>query len=257
MSTTPPFITATRLGETGRVRHGFFSREGGVSRGIYASLNAGIGSGDDPAAVTENRARICSALGAGSMVSPYQVHGASAVEVRASWPDDARPECDALVTVMPCIALCILSADCVPVLFADTRLPVIGAAHAGWKGALAGVCEATLEAMAAHGSRPGDIVCAIGPAIQQASYEVGPEFAQRFLADDPKSRTFFRPGSGDRQHFDLTGYVHQRLERAGVGHIERLDINTCTTEAYFSNRRRTHRGEPDYGRNASVIVLSP
>lgn len=238
------------------VSHGFFGRAGGVSTGLFESLNVGIGSKDDPKTISMNRDRVRTALEVHSMVSAYQVHSADVITVSDPWADDQRPLGDAMVTDRPGIGLCILTADCVPVLFADIRLSVIGAAHAGWKGALGGVCEATLEAMAALGSRPRDVVCAIGPAIQQASYEVGPEFADRFLAHDPDNRIFFRPGAGDRLHFDLTGYVHRRLARAGVGQIERQGHDTCADERYFSHRRRTHRGEPDYGRNASVIAIS-
>ena len=252
-----PFKTAPNFPEYPELAHGFFGRSGGVSTGIYAGLNVGIGSGDDRAAVAENRRRVRDAMGADAMVSPYQVHGADVVQVKSAWGDDNRPSCDGLVTDQPGIALCILTADCVPVLFADIRLQVIGAAHAGWKGAISGVCEATLDAMAAFGSRPRDIICATGPAIQQDSYEVGPEFVERFLTDDPGNRTFFRPGEGDRQHFDLPGYVHRRLAQARVGKIERIRDDTCADESYYSNRRRTRLGEPDYGRNASVIVHSP
>jgi len=252
----PPFETLPGLAGLAGIRHGFFGAAGGVSTGLYASLNVGVGSRDDPAAVAENRRRVCRALGAPEMVSAYQVHGRTVVRVTEAWPDAARPEADAMVTARPGIALCILTADCVPVLFADRRRAVVGAAHAGWKGALAGVCEATLEAMVELGARPGDMVAAIGPAIQQASYEVGPDLAGTFLADDPGNRAFFSPGQGDRLQFDLTGYVHRRLARAGIGQIEQVRADTCASEDYFSNRRRTHRGEPDYGRNASVIAIS-
>lgn len=254
--TRPPFYQTPFLAEMDDVSHGFFGRQGGVSTGLFESLNVGIGSEDDPAAISINRETVRTTLGLPAMVSAYQVHSADVITVTEPWPDDQRPRGDAMVTDRPGIGLCILTADCVPVLFADIRLSVIGAVHAGWKGAIGGVCEATLEAMAAFGSRPRDIICSIGPAIQQPSYEVGPEFADRFIADDPDNRTFFRPGAGDRLHFDLTGYVHRRLARAGIGQIEHLSHDTCADERYFSNRRRTHRGEADYGRNASVIAIS-
>ncbi len=252
----PPFETLPGLAGLTSIRHGFFSAAGGVSTGIYSGLNVGVGSRDDPAAVAENRRRVCQAISASEMVSSYQVHGRAVARVTQAWPDNARPKADAMVTDRLGIALCILTADCVPVLFADRRRGVIGAAHAGWKGALAGVCEATLEAMAGLGSRPGDVMAAIGPAIQQSSYEVGPDLAETFLADDPGNRAFFSQGKGDRLQFDLTGYVHRRLARAGLGHIEQVRADTCASEDYFSNRRRTRRGEPDYGRNASVIAIS-
>ncbi|MEM9740591.1 MAG: peptidoglycan editing factor PgeF [Pseudomonadota bacterium] len=253
----PPFIRAAQFSTLPRVRHGFFGRRGGVSDGIFESLNVGIGSGDHPASIRQNRIRVRSALDATAMVSPYQVHGAKAVRVTGPWPDDQRPQCDGLVTDQPNIGLCILTADCAPVLFADARNAIIGAAHAGWKGAIAGVCEATLDAMVKLGSRPSDITCVIGPAIQQPSYEVGPEFLDRFVVDDADNGMFFTPGQGDRVHFDLTRYIHHRLDRAHVGQIERVESDTYSDETYFSNRRRTRRGELDYGRNASVITLSP
>lgn len=253
--TSPPFQTASALSALPGIVHGFFGRAGGVSEGIYASLNVGIGSGDDPAAVAENRARVREALGLSEMVSCYQVHGRGVVEVTAPW--DTRPEADAMVTRTPGIGLCIVTADCVPVLFADAEAGVIGAAHAGWKGALAGVCETTFEAMVKLGARPEHVRAAIGPAIQQASYEVGPDLQAQFMAVDAGHAEFFTPGAGDRLQFDLTGFVERSLIRLGICHVERLLQDTCADAGYFSNRRRTHAGEPDYGRNASVIGLLP
>lgn len=253
----PPFATAPHLADPARIAHGFFGRRGGVSRGIYASLNAGPGSGDQPGAVAENRARIAAAIGApgpAHLVSCHQVHGVDVAEIGA--PPERRPEADAMVTTVPGLALCILTADCVPILFADETAGVIGAAHAGWKGALAGVAEACVEAMVACGADPSCIRAAIGPAIGPASYEVGPEFRDRFLAEVPSSTSLFSAGAADRFHFDLPGFLERLLIAAGLGSIERLGEDTCAQEtAYFSNRRRHHRGEPDYGRNASVIVL--
>ena len=253
MSLPTPF-ESLMLARLSGIRHGFFGRRGGVSDGVYASLNAGPGSSDESAAVAENRTRIAEAMGVSDLVSCYQVHGVSVVEVSAPWTD--RPQADAMVTGAKGIGLAILTADCVPVLFADAEAGLVGAAHAGWKGALAGVCEATVEAMVARGAESSRIHAAIGPAIQQASYEVGPEFHDTFLSAEPQSETFFVPGKGDRLHFDLTGFVGKRLSRLGLGGIDRLANDTCAEEeAFFSNRRRNHRGEPDYGRNASVITL--
>lgn len=253
MSLPTPFRSQALAGLPG-IRHGFFGRQGGVSTGLYTSLNAGPGSSDDGDAVDQNRARIAQAMGVGELVSCYQVHGIDVVEVSESWSD--RPQADAMVTSAPGIGLAILTADCVPVLFADAEAGVIGAAHAGWKGALAGVCEAAVEAMVARGADAARIRAAIGPAIQQASYEVGPEFRETFITADPASDAFFIPGQGDRSHFDLTGFVDQRLSQLGLGQIDRLTSDTCAEEDdFFSNRRRNHRSEPDYGRNASVIAL--
>ena len=251
--TTPPFQSAPGLQRLPGIAAGFFGREGGVSEGIYASLNVGIGSGDAPAAIDENRMRVRSALGLSEMVSCYQVHGARVVEVTEAW--QARPEADAMVTRVPGMALCILTADCVPILLADREAGIVGAAHAGWKGALAGVAEATVEAMERIGASATRIHAAIGPAIQQPSYEVGPEFRDRFVSDAPQNAAYFRPGEGDRLLFDLTGHVEDRLVRLGLARVDRLAADTCADTGFFSNRRRTHAGEPDYGRNASDIGL--
>ncbi|MCI4646165.1 MAG: peptidoglycan editing factor PgeF [Hyphomonadaceae bacterium] len=251
----PPFQTAAILQGQPGLAHGFFGRAGGVSTGIYASLNVGIGSGDDAGLVEENRGRVRGALGLASMVSCYQVHRRDVVEVTAPWAK--RPEADAMVTCAPGIGLCILTADCVPVLFADIEAGVIGAAHAGWKGALAGVCASTVSAMEDLGARADRIKAAIGPAIQQTSYEVGPEFRARFLAENPGNSAWFVPGTGDRWQFDLTGYVRAQLVDLGLAQVACLPHDTCADPAWFSNRRRTHAGEPDYGRNASVIGLLP
>lgn len=251
----PPFTEAPSLASLAGITHGFFGRRGGVSTGLYDSLNAGPGSDDAADAVTGNRARIAAALGIGTLQSAYQVHGTHVIAVEGA--RDERPEGDAMVTATPGTGLCILTADCVPVLFADPEAGLVGAAHAGWKGALAGVCEATVEAMVQRGAEAERIVVGIGPAIQQASYEVGPEFRERFIAEAPWSKRLFAPGAGDRFHFDLPGFVRDRLLRAGLTRIDLVADDTCAMdETYFSNRRRTHRGEADYGRNASVIALS-
>jgi len=241
-----------------KIRHAFFGRDGGVSQGIYASLNAGPGSKDDPAAVAENRARIAAAFGVGDahLLSVYQVHSPRAIYVDRPWPH-ARPQVDAMVTTTPGLALCILAADCAPVLFADESARVIGAAHAGWQGALGGVLEATINAMEEAGAACDRIVAAVGPCIGQASYEVGPEYLARFVAADATNARFFRAGAGDRSLFDLPAYCAARLGAARIGRIELTAKDTCALEdSYFSNRRAVKRSEGDYGRNASVIMLT-
>ena len=253
----PPFETAPGLAGLKGVRHGFFGRKGGVSTGLYASLNAGPGSNDDPAAVAQNREIIRKAMGADALLSCHQVHSADVVHVTEAWDTD-RPQADAMVTTLPGFSLCILTADCTPVLFADAEAGVIGAAHAGWKGALGGICEATIAKMEELGANRRDIHAAIGPCIGQQSYEVGPEFRDTFLEVSPASEHLFVSGKGDRYHFDLPGYCSASLAAMDIGHIANLSLDTCALEdSYFSNRRRNHRGEPDYGRNASVIVLQP
>ncbi len=252
----PPFATAPLLSGFSGLTHGFFGRKGGVSGGIYESLNSGEGSGDDPRNIAENRARIAGAMGAKWLLSCYQVHSPDVVTVTAPW--DERPKADAMVTDRPGLALCILSADCTPVLFADPDSGVIGAAHAGWKGAIGGVLLRTLEAMEALGAKRARIRAAIGPVIQQASYEVGPEFRETFLSQNAASEDLFIPGKGDRLHFDLPGFCQRQLISAGAGEVFNLGHDTCAMEeTYFSNRRRNLSGEPDYGRNASAIVIQP
>lgn len=242
------------------LRHAFFTRAGGVSAGLYASLNCGLGSGDDPAHVAENRRRAMAALGlgAGKLATLYQVHGAAVATVDESWAPSERPRADALVTRRTGVALGILTADCAPVLLADATAGVIGAAHAGWRGALAGVLEATVAAMAAQGAEPRRIVAAVGPAIQQASYEVGPEFPAAFLAADPANAALFReaPRAGHFL-FDLTGYAAQRLERLGLARVECAAGDTAAdAERFFSYRRSCLNQEPDYGRALSAIALA-
>ncbi len=238
--------------------HGFFGRRGGVSSGLYASLNTGPGSADAPEAVAMNRGRVAAALGISEptrLVSAAQIHSAVVATVAGPWADEPE-RADGLVTVTPDLALGVLAADCAPVLLGDPAAHVIGAAHAGWRGALAGVIAATVEAMARHGAERARIRAAVGPCIAQEAYEVGPEFVDRFVAADRANTRFFRAGRGDRAHFDLKGYAAARLKAAGVVDIEVLDACTCTAEdQYFSNRRRAHRGEADYGRNISVIRL--
>ncbi|MCW5730049.1 MAG: peptidoglycan editing factor PgeF [Alphaproteobacteria bacterium] len=252
-------LTTTGLAALPGIRHGFFTRHGGVSGGIYASLNCGPGSRDDQAAVRENRRRVAAALGLaeGRLVSLYQVHGRRVVRVEAPFAE--RPQADGMVTRMPGLALGILAADCVPVLFADDDTGVIGACHAGWKGALAGITDATVAEMVACGARSASIRAAIGPCIRQPSYEVGPEFPAPFLAEDAGNARFFRPSPRPGHHlFDLAGYVATRLGRLGLGLIEDCGHDTrAAPELFFSYRRTTLAGEPDYGRQISAIALGP
>ena len=242
------------------VRHGFFTREGGVSEGIFASLNCGIGSGDEPASVAENRRRAMERLRLPeeALTTLYQVHSAKVVTAER-WPVTERPKADAMVTRERGLALGILTADCLPVLLADPKSGVIGCAHAGWKGALSGVLENVIEAMLSLGSERTSIHAAIGPAIEQASYEVGPEFPVPFLEQRRENAHFFiasdRPG---HRRFDLKGYAAQRLRAAGVETIDTLPSDTYTeSERFFSYRRACHRGERDYGRLLSAISLEP
>jgi YfiH family protein len=249
---TPPSLRSEALAEL-QIRHGFFGRRGGVSTGIYATLNAGPGSFDDPDAVAENRRRIATALGVApdNMTSLHQVHSARAVRVDAQCGAE-RPQADALVTTARGLALSILTADCAPVLLADAEFGVIGAAHAGWRGALSGVLEAAVAAMRTAGARR--IVAAVGPCIGQRSYEIGPEFEERFRRQDPKSAAFF--GGGARRTFDLLGYCVARLARLDIERIDALVYDTYSdAEAWFSHRRAFHAREADYGRNCAAIVL--
>jgi polyphenol oxidase len=247
--------TAENLQKLSGVAHGFFGRDGGVSTGFYASLNCGPGSRDDPAAVAENRARSVAALVAGArLVSLAQIHSANVHMVGADWDFAARRDGDGMVTDLPGVMLGILTADCAPVLFADAEAGVIGAAHAGWKGAVAGVLDNTVAAMEKLGAKPGRIVAAIGPTISQVNYEVGEDLRARFGTDD--DRFFVASDRAGHFRFDLPGYVRQRLEQAGVGQIH--DTALCTYppgNGFFSYRRTTHLGEADYGREISAIVL--
>ena len=238
--------------------HGFLGRRGGVSTGLVAGLNVGLGAADEPEAVAENRCRALKAVAPGArLVTAYQIHSPLCVTVDAPWSDADRPRADALVTRRAGLALGIVTADCAPILFADRGAGVIGAAHAGWKGAIAGVAEATLAAMEALGARRSDIAAAIGPCIGAASYEVDEGFRDRFLASDEANAVFFGPGRAGHWQFDLSGFVAGRLRRAGVGTVEELGIDTCSQEArFFSYRRSTLRGEPTYGRQISLIALA-
>jgi YfiH family protein len=242
------------------VAHGFFTRRGGVSAGVYASLNGGVGSRDAPEAVAENRARIAVALGVAPerLAVPYQVHSPDAVAVADHWAPDARPRCDGIVTATPGLALGVTGADCGMILFADPGARVVGAAHAGWKGALTGVIEATVAAMERIGAKRETIAAALGPCIAQDSYEVGPEFVAAFAEAGEDTRRFFVASRGmGRSMFDLNGYIAERVARAGVGRFEDLGLDTYADEdRFFSYRRTTHRKEHDYGRLVSSIVLT-
>ncbi len=251
---TPP---SSRAGVLAGVKHGFFGREGGVSTGIYASLNAGTGSKDDPANVVENRARIAAAFGVERerLVGVHQIHSPTAVFIDAPWKDE-RPHADALVTKTLNLAISILTADCTPILLADQDAKVIGAAHAGWRGALGGVIENTVRLMEENGAHRERIVAAIGPCIHQSSYEVGPEFEAEFLSLDPSFARFFVPGAGDRLHFDLPNFCAARLTASDVKQIETLPLDTyAESKRLHSHRRSVHEKAGDYGRNCSVIML--
>jgi hypothetical protein len=241
------------------IAHGFFGRQGGVSQGIFASLNCGPGSGDERANVIENRRRVADVLeGANPLLTLYQIHSPNVVTVTAPWNIGEGPQADAMVTREKNTALGILTADCTPVLFADAEAGVIGAAHAGWKGAVGGVTDATIAAMEALGARRDRISTAVGPCISQLNYEVGPEFRDKFADADSRNVRFFAP-SDRAQHFrfDLEGYVAERLDAAKIARVERLSACTYAKEAeYFSFRRATHRGENDYGRQVSAIMLT-
>jgi hypothetical protein len=250
-------ITLDELAAPG-VAHGFFTREGGVSAGIYASLNCGLGSGDDPEAVHENRARAAERVGVAraALATNYQVHGITVVTVEGVSPHEERPRADAMVTKTRGVALGILTADCVPVLFADAEAGVVGAAHAGWRGAVSGVLEATVTTMVALGATPRRIRAGFGPAIAQASYEVGPEFPAPFLAQDPDHARFFAPAANGKFHFDLPGYVGARLGRLGIGAVATTGGDTfADAERFFSYRRTCLGGARDYGRLLSAIAL--
>lgn len=258
-------LEATCLELLPGIRHGFFTREGGVSAGIYGTLNTGLGSDDDRTAVRENRRRIAAHLGAEFAGRPltdiatnYQVHSALVRVIDQPDPDGQRPEADALVTRTPGLAIGALTADCTPILFADASARVVAAAHAGWRGAVSGVIEATVDAMQRLGARRTAIHAAIGPTIAQPAYEVGPEFEAQFLCQSPDNACFFTiPEGRDRAHFDLPGYCRARLAALELAGVEDLGLCTYANESLlFSYRRKTHRAEPDYGRQISAILLA-
>jgi YfiH family protein len=257
-STKPEPIRAPWLERTDGIRHGFFTRIGGVSQGSeYGGLNTGIGSSDDPAAVHENRRRVADAIGLPQdrLVAPFQVHSADVVVVDRPFEGE-RPKADGIVTATPYLAIAVVTADCGPVLFADPHARVVAAAHAGWPGARAGVLENTIEQMIALGSRRDRITAVLGPSISQANYEVGPEFHERFVGDTDRNRSYFAAsGKPDHYMFDLAGYTLDRLIHAG---ITARSVGRCTyadEDLFYSYRRTTHCGEADYGRQISVIAL--
>jgi YfiH family protein len=242
-------LQAQSLSKLPGIRHGFFTREGGVSEGVYESLNGGVGSEDSPAKVAENRARMAKHLG----VAPDRF-----LTCYQPWPSSARPRADAIVTRMPHLAIGVSTADCGPVLLADPEARVIGAAHAGWRGALTGVIEQTVAAMEKLGGKRGRIVAAAGPMIRQPNYEVGQDLIDRFVAVDPNTIRFFKPAQRPgHSMFDLAGYVVSRLRRAEIAEIEDLGLCTYADPAqFYSYRRATHRVEPDYGRHINAIALT-
>ena len=250
---------ASTLESCDGIRHGFFTRRGGVSKGIYGSLNCGLGSGDDAENVRQNRALVAETLGVPHerLLTLYQIHSATAVIVDQPWNGDVA-EADALVTRTPGLAIGALTADCAPVLFCDPEARVIAAAHAGWRGALLGIVEATVASMEELGAKPERMVAVIGPTISQRAYEVGSDYVERFLAEEPESSSFFMTDDGSGEpHFDLAGYVAERLARAGVGTVSDLGLCTyCDETRLFSYRRSQHHGEEDYGRQISAIVLA-
>jgi polyphenol oxidase len=242
------------------LRHAFFTREGGVSGGIYASLNGGIGSNDDPANVTENRRRMAEQIGVAPerFLSVYQIHSPDAVVATGPWQGAERPRADAIVTATEGLAIGVTAADCGPILLVDPNARVIGAAHAGWKGALTGIVESTVAAMEKLGAERSGIVAAIGPLIRQHSYEVGGEFVERFIETDAEHALFFIPSSREgHAMFDLAGFIRMRLENAGVLMIDDIGVDTYSDERFYSYRRSVHRAEPDYGRHVHAIVLEP
>lgn len=253
-------LQASSLATLPGIRHAFFTRSGGVSQGVYSSLNGGVGSRDAPEKVAENRARMATALGvnADRFLTLFQIHSPEVVVAQEPWTRDSRPRADAVVTQVPRLAIGVSTADCGPLLFADSEAGVIGAAHAGWRGALSGVIEATVAAMEQLGARRARIAAALGPTIRQSNYEVGPEFVERFLTVDPANTRHFKPSQREgHAMFDLCGYIAQRVERAGLTQFE--DLGLCTyegAERFYSYRRSTHREEPDYGRHINAIALS-
>ena len=240
------------------LRHAFFNREGGISRGVYATLNGGIGSSDDPANVMENRRRMAQQLGVRPqyLITAYQVHSPDAVVASEPWEAATRPRADAIVTRTEGLAIGVTAADCGPILLADPNARVIGAAHAGWKGALTGIVESTVEAMEKLGAKRVNIVAAIGPLIRQHSYEVGDEFVERFVETDAENALLFLPAAREgHAMFDLAGFIRKRLQSAGVLIVDDVGVDTYSDERFFSYRRSVHRKEPDYGRHIHAIAL--
>jgi YfiH family protein len=250
-------VEVIRAVSLGGLPHGFLGRRGGISTGDLAGLNVGYGSKDDREAIAGNRRlAIAALLEDAELATVHQVHSADAVTIQRPWPQDERPRADAMVTDRPNLLIGILTADCAPVLVADHRAVVVGAAHAGWRGALAGVTDSTIKAMERLGARREDIHAAVGPCIGQPSYEVDEDFRARFVADDPDNARFFMAEDGGKPHFDLEGYVVHRLIAAGIDEIEALNLDTyADLERFYSYRRSVHRGEADYGRQLSAIAI--
>lgn len=250
-------VEVIRAAALAEMPHGFLGRRGGVSKGMLAGLNVGAGSGDDRAAIAENRRRAIDAvLPKAALATVHQVHSPDVVYVAAPWPHDQRPRADAMVTDRPGLLLGILTADCAPVLLADAEAGVVGAAHAGWRGALAGVTDAAIAAMEKIGARRERIAAAIGPCIARSSYEVDEAFRVSFLVADERNARFFDEGPGRRPHFDLEAYVADRLGAAGLGRVQPLGLDTYSDgDRFYSYRRSTHSGEPDYGRQISLIAV--
>jgi len=253
-------LQAPALSALSGVRHAFFTRDGGVSDGLYSTLNGGTGSNDAPAKVVENRSRMAAALGVAPdcFLTAYQIHSPDVVTIDRPWAPHERPRADAIVTKTRGLGIGVTTADCGPVLFADNEAGVVGAAHAGWRGAFTGVLEATVAAMEACGASRARIVAVLGPTIRQPNYEVGPEFVARFEAADPANLRFFTPSlRAGHAMFDLPGFIVARLGEAGIGRIE--DVGCCTyadPARFFSYRRSTHVREPDYGRHVNAIALA-
>jgi YfiH family protein len=250
-------VEVIRASSFGRVPHGFLGRRGGVSTGDLAGLNTGYGSNDDREAIDENRRLAVEALlPEAELATVHQVHSAEVVYAEAPWPHDQRPHVDAMVTDQPGLLLAVLTADCAPVLFADPEAGVVGAAHAGWRGALAGVTDSTIAAMEHLGAGRDRLVAAVGPCIGQPSYEVDEAFRDRFLADDPRNERFFALAGSAKPHFDLTGYVVHRLLASGITEVEALRLDTyADADRFYSYRRSTHLGQADYGRQLSAIAV--
>jgi hypothetical protein len=251
-------LASSLLSAVPGLRHAFFTRDGGVSDGIYAGLNGGLGSNDDPAHVAENRRRMAEQMGVAPthLIGVHQIHSPDALVATGPWPSADRPKADAIVTRNEGLAIGVTTADCGPILFVDPKARVIGAAHAGWKGALTGVLESTVDAMEKLGADRNGMVAAIGPLIRQPSYEVGSEFVERFINADAENALFFLPGERNgHAMFDLAGFIRMRLENAGILMIDDLGVDTYSDERFFSYRRSVHRKEPDYGRHVHAIAL--
>jgi polyphenol oxidase len=251
-------LASSLLSAVPGLRHAFFTRDGGVSDGIYAGLNGGLGSNDDPAHVAENRRRMAEQMGVAPthLIGVHQIHSPDALVATGPWPSADRPKADAIVTKNEGVAIGVTTADCGPILFVDPKARVIGAAHAGWKGALTGVLESTIDAMEKLGADRNGMVAAIGPLIRQPSYEVGNEFVERFINADAENALFFLPGERNgHAMFDLAGFIRMRLENAGILMIDDLGVDTYSDERFFSYRRSVHRKEQDYGRHVHAIAL--